>query len=85
MSQGSPTERRSPVDDDGWCLDCGDEFHLDDCGGYNPPCPCGCGRCRDCCEERRREERGHDDWYPEDDDDPLAGVEPGEPHGEEKP
>lgn len=37
---------------DGWCLECGDEFHLDDCGGYNPPCPCGCGCCRSCCPER---------------------------------
>ena len=34
---------------DGWCLECGEWFHLDDCGGYNPPCPCGCGCCRSCC------------------------------------
>jgi hypothetical protein len=37
--------------DDGWCIECGDSFHLDDCGGYNPPCP-GCGNCRSCCECR---------------------------------
>jgi len=34
---------------DGYCVECGDEFHLDDCGGYDPPCPCGCGLCRWCC------------------------------------
>jgi len=34
---------------DGYCYECGDAFHFDDCGGYNPPCPCGCGRCRSCC------------------------------------
>lgn len=51
---------------DGFCGECGDPFHLDDCGGYNPPCPCGCGLCRSCCENTRR---GDDDneWYPEDD------------------
>lgn len=30
-----------------------DWFHLDDCGGYNPPCRCGrCSGeiCRSCCE-----------------------------------
>ena len=36
--------------EDGWCLACGDEFHLDDVGGYNPPCPGGCGNCRHCCD-----------------------------------
>ena len=54
---------------DGWCGECGDAFHLDDCGGYNPPCPCGCGLCRDCCrEERYREEcyGDEEDSYPED-------------------
>lgn len=50
-------------DSDGWCLECGEPFHLDDCGGYNPPCPCGCGCCRDHCEERR--ERDDDDGWEE--------------------
>ena len=34
------------------CSDCGDPFHFDDCGGYNPPCNCGkCDGmlCRACC------------------------------------
>lgn len=22
------------------CLECGEEFHFDDTGGYNPPCYC---------------------------------------------
>lgn len=38
---------------DGWCLECGDWFHLDDCGGYNPPCYCAACHgeyCRSCCE-----------------------------------
>jgi hypothetical protein len=57
------------IDDwDGWCLDCGDPFHLDDCGGYNPPCSCGCGMCRSCCEQSSRE--NDDDFFPE--DDPVA-------------
>lgn len=47
---------------DGWCLECGEEFHLDDTGGYNPPCPCGCGCCRHCCP---RENVNHPDWEPE--------------------
>lgn len=38
------------------CPDCGDEFHLDDCGGYNPPCPCGCGCCRSCHDANERED-----------------------------
>jgi hypothetical protein len=45
---------------DGRCLDCGDPFHLDDTGGYNPPCACGkcVGLCRSCCdaEEMRDDE-----------------------------
>lgn len=48
---------------DGHCDECGDAFHLDDCGGYNPPCRCGCGRCRSCCEA---DERDDDEWYPKD-------------------
>lgn len=30
------------------CLECGDEFHYDDTGGYSPPCP-RCGYCLGCC------------------------------------
>lgn len=36
---------------DGWCLECGEEFHLDDTGGYNPPCECKICQgavCRSC-------------------------------------
>lgn len=48
---------------DGWCIDCGDYFHLDDCGGYNPPCE-KCGLCRSCCEcDERLDE---DDFGPDD-------------------
>lgn len=39
----------SDFDADGWCVECGDAFHLDDCGGYNPPCQT-CGLCRSCCD-----------------------------------
>jgi hypothetical protein len=42
----------------GWCLDCGEEFHYDDCGGYNPPCVCG-AHCRSCHEA---EECEADEW-----------------------
>lgn len=55
--------------DDGWCVDCGEEFHYDDCGGYNPPCVCG-AHCRSCHEAR---ERGNDEWddaYPDEDEEP---------------
>ena len=49
------------IDDvDGWCVECGDVFHLDDCGGDNPPCPCGCGLCRSCCAAEALGE--NDDW-----------------------
>lgn len=48
---------------DGWCVDCGDEFHLDDCGGYNPPCECGL-HCRSCHEA---EVMGDIDVYGDDD------------------
>lgn len=45
-----PPEQGAGIDDtDGWCLECGNPFHLDDCGGYNPPCPCGSRCCRSCC------------------------------------
>ena len=54
---------------DGFCLECGDWFHLDDCGGYNPPCACAqCGGalCRSCCAAERGDLDPDDDWYPED-------------------
>lgn len=37
------------MSDHGWCLNCLEEFRLDDTGGYNPPCKCG-ARCRSCCD-----------------------------------
>lgn len=40
------------------CPECGDEFHYDDVGGYNPPCSC-CGVCRSCCRAANAED---DDW-----------------------
>jgi hypothetical protein len=41
-------------DDLEWCIDCGDTFRYDDCGGYNPPCACGlhCRSCHDAEESR---------------------------------
>jgi hypothetical protein len=56
---------------DGWCVDCGDFFHLDDCGGYNPPCGV-CGLCRDCCRcpFRGRGDEAEDDGV--DDGDYIA-------------
>jgi len=48
---------------DGWCIECGDEFHLDDIGGYNPPCACGY-HCRSCHEALE-----HDMAYDSCDDD----------------
>lgn len=48
----------SDEEDLGWCLDCGDTFRYDDCGGYNPPCRCGMN-CRSCCDHHCEEgERG---------------------------
>lgn len=57
-------------DGDGWCMDCGDPFHLDDTGGYNPPCECGF-HCRSCHEREIREldddyERPEGSYPPED-------------------
>jgi hypothetical protein len=65
-----------PVDDfgDGWCLECGDTFRLDDMGGYNPPCECKeCQGmyCRNCCREDR--------YGPEDDDERPEDSYPKEP------
>lgn len=50
---------------DGWCIDCGDAFHLDDCGGYNPPCVCGF-HCRSCHEAEERDEDAYEDGYDDD-------------------
>lgn len=47
-------------DGDGWCIECGDEFHLDDVGGYNPPCSCGL-HCRSC-HEAEMYDRDEDDY-----------------------
>lgn len=55
-------EAGAPTVNDGYCIDCGEEFHLDDTGGYNPPCPCGCGLCRSCCAGAQAEE---DEWESE--------------------
>ena len=59
-------EDEDEYDGDGWCVECGEEFHLDDVGGYNPPCSCGfhCRHCHDAVEGRF----DPDDDYPEDDD-----------------
>lgn len=38
-----------------YCVDCGEDFREDDCGGYNPPCSCG-AHCRSCHEAEMREE-----------------------------
>lgn len=53
-----------------FCYECGDEFHYDDMGGYNPPCDCGHGLCRSCCEAEKQSMMPDDDWYPEDGSDP---------------
>lgn len=42
-----------------YCVNCLEDFHDDDTGGYNPSCKCG-ARCRGCCEARCEEET--DDW-----------------------
>jgi hypothetical protein len=48
-----------------WCIDCGEDFRYDDCGGYNPPCICG-AHCRSCHEAEEREaEEGFDDYAEE--------------------
>ena len=45
-----------------WCIDCGDDFRYDDCGGYNPPCECGF-HCRHCHEAGAREEAEYEDAW----------------------
>jgi hypothetical protein len=48
---------------DGWCLECGEEFHFDDTGGYNPPCYCkACAGavCRSCHPRERLAEHARD-------------------------
>jgi hypothetical protein len=32
-----------------WCLNCTEDFHDDDTGGYNPSCKHG-WHCRSCCD-----------------------------------
>lgn len=51
--------------DDDFCIDCGDVFHYDDIGGYNPPCSCGmhCRRCHELAQ------RGDDDFFDDDERD----------------
>jgi len=59
-----------------FCDHCGDEFHFDDTGGYNPPCRCGLN-CRSCCEHACvRDEPTDFDEYP-DDNIPAAVREEG--------
>jgi len=59
-------------DDDGeyddFCIDCGDEFHYDDVGGYNPPCSCGmhCRRCHELAEHGDDDYERDEDDYPDD-------------------
>jgi hypothetical protein len=55
-----------PYYGDGWCVDCGEEFHLDDCGGYNPPCACGF-HCRSCHQHAEHEDDDYE--YDERDED----------------
>lgn len=51
----------TPDDDDlDFCVDCGDTFRYDDCGGYNPPCVCG-AHCRRCHELAQRDDEPCDD------------------------
>ena len=65
---------------EGWCHDCGDSFHLDDTGGYNPPCPCGCGMCRGCCEAEKMADRDADQgWWDDAADYPYDAES--NPHG----
>jgi hypothetical protein len=48
------------------CIECGEEFHYDDIGGYNPPCSCGL-HCRSCHElEEQRGAYGDGDYYDDD-------------------
>lgn len=42
-----------------WCIDCGEDFHDDDTGGYNPACACGL-HCRSCHEAEQREKEAWD-------------------------
>lgn len=51
MTDLSPRPQLREVPEDSWCLECGEEFHLDDTGGYNPPCECPICQgavCRHC-------------------------------------
>lgn len=58
---------------DGYCFECGEEFHLDDTGGYNPPCECKICQgavCRSC--------HPWEENLPPYDDDDAVGAEPPE-------
>ncbi len=72
---------------DGWCIECGDYFHLDDCGGYNPPCH-KCGLCRGCCkcdEEKYEDEFGPDDGLDDEERNAIAAWRAGSaPSGPER-
>jgi hypothetical protein len=59
-------------DGDEFCVECGDEFHYDDTGGYNPPCACGL-HCRSCHEHIESE--CDDDYERDEDDYPGDGDE----------
>jgi len=82
------SQDQMPVDDgvdddeyDDFCVDCGDEFHYDDIGGYNPPCSCGmhCRRCHEIAEglyddEYERDEDGYPDNFDDlGENDPRSG------------
>ena len=63
------------VDDEPeFCGECLEEFRYDDCGGYNPPCPCGCGNCRSCHRDNDAQE-AEDTWGPSDDEDRATITE----------
>ncbi len=62
--ENSELDSMDDYDGDDFCIDCGETFRYDDCGGYNPPCLCGF-HCRSCHEAAERED--DDDGYDEDD------------------
>ncbi len=59
----TPEPDDDEYDGDDWCISCGDEFHYDDCGGYNPPCSCGyhCRHCHEAEEGRLDPDNDYDD------------------------
>jgi len=71
------TDIDDDFEDDDFCVECGDAFHYDDIGGYNPPCACGmhCRSCHEAIEGRRdpdNDDERDDDDYPEGDCDRAA-------------